>query len=50
MNNGAFGKPMENIENRVAVSSVTDRINALKLAVMPHYNRMTIFNENLVAE
>jgi hypothetical protein len=49
MNNSVFGKTMENIRNRVDVRLVTDKEQAVKLAAKPNFERVKIFNENLVA-
>ena len=49
MNNSVFGKTIENIENRVDIKLVTDRIKAEKLAAKPNYYHRTRFDENLIA-
>ena len=49
MNNSVFGKTMENIENRVDIRLVSDMKEAIKLTAKPNYDRLTIFDENLIA-
>ena len=49
MNNSVFGKTMENIRNRVDVQLVTSEVKASKLTSKPNYDRLTIFDENLIA-
>ena len=49
MNNSVFGKPMENIRNRVDVKLVNNREKAEKLSAKPNFEHLTIFDENLVA-
>ena len=49
MNNSVFGKTMENIEKRVDVRLVTNKKRAVKLASKPHFEKRTIFDENLIA-
>ena len=49
MNNSFFGKTMENIRNRVNVQLVTSEAKASKLTAKPNYDRLTIFDENLIA-
>ena len=49
MNNGVFGKTMENIRKQVDVRLVTDEKKLLKLTSKPTYVSSKIFNENLVA-
>ena len=49
MNNSVFGKTMENIRNRVDVQLVTSEAKASKLTSKPNYDRLTIFDENLIA-
>ena len=48
MNNSVFGKPMEAIENRVDIKLVTEEKEATKLVAKPSYERITIFDENLI--
>lgn len=47
MNNGVFGKTMENIENRVDVRLVMSKNELLKLSALPNYDRCMIFDENV---
>ena len=49
MNNGVFGKTMENIRNRVDIRLVNDRRKAEKLAAKPNFKHLTIFDEDLVS-
>ena len=49
MNNSVFGKTMENIRNRVDVQLVTSEAKASKLTAKSNYDRLTIFDENLIA-
>ena len=49
MNNSVFGKTMENIRNRVDVHLVISEAKASKLTAKPNYDRLTIFDENLIA-
>ena len=49
MNNSVFGKTMENIRNRVDIQLVTSEPKASKLTSKPNYDRLTIFDENLIA-
>ena len=49
MNNGVFGKTMENIRKRVDVRLVTDEKKLLKYSSKPTYVSSKIFNKNLVA-
>ena len=49
MNNAVFGKTIENIRKRQNVVLVDDRKKALKLSSKPNFDRVTIFDENLVA-
>ena len=49
MNNGVFGKTMEDIRNRVDIRLVNDEKVAKKLAAKPNFKHCTIFDENLVA-
>ena len=49
MNNGVFGKTIENIRKRQNVILVDDRKLANKLSSKPNFEGATIFDENLVA-
>ena len=49
MNNSVFGKPLENIRNRVDIRLITSDKIAQKLAAKPNNDRCTIFDENLIA-
>ena len=49
MNNSVFGKTFENIRKRQNVILVDNRNLALKLSSKPNFERVTIFDENLVA-
>ena len=49
MNNSVYGKTIENIRKRQNVTLVDDRKKALKLTTKPNFDRVTIFDENLVA-
>ena len=49
MNSSVFGKTIENIRKRQNVKLVDDRKKALKLSSKPNFDRVTIFDENLVA-
>ena len=49
MNNSVFGKTVENIRKRQSVEIMDDRKLALKLISKPNFDRVTIFNEHLVA-
>ena len=49
MNNSVFGKPMENIRNRVDIKLVNDKKRDEKLSAKPNFNHCNIFSENLVA-
>ena len=49
MNNSVFGKTIENIRKRQNVILVDDRKKALKLITKPNFDRVTIFDEHLVA-
>ena len=49
MNNGVFGKTMENIRKRVDVRLATDENKKLKMATKATFISSEIFNENLVA-
>ena len=47
MNNSVFGKTIENIRKRVDVKLVNDEKKRTKLTSQPHFQRMTIFTEDL---
>ena len=49
MNNSVFGKTIENVRKRQNVILVDNRKLALKLSSKPKFERVTIFDENLVA-
>ena len=49
MNNSVFGKTIENIRKRQNVILVDDRKKAHKLSSKPNFDRVTIFDEHLVA-
>ncbi|XP_072028310.1 uncharacterized protein [Amphiura filiformis] len=49
MINSVFGKTMENIRNRVDIHLVNSRKKAKKLAAKPNFERLTMFDENLIA-
>ena len=49
MNNAVFGKTIENIRKWQNVILVDDRKIAVKLSSKPNFERLTIFDENLVA-
>ena len=49
MNNSVFGKTIENIRKRQNVILVDDRKLAKKLSSKPNFERLTIFDKNLVA-
>ena len=49
MNNSVFGKTIENIRKRQNVVLVDDRKLANKLSSKPNFERITIFDENLIA-
>ena len=49
MNSSVFGKTIENIRKRQNVHIIDDRKLANKLATKPNFDRVTIFDENLVA-
>ena len=49
MNNSVFGKTLENIENHVDIKLVYDEKEAIRLSARPSYDRVTIFDENLIA-
>ena len=49
MNNSVFGKTIENIRKRQNVNVIDNRKMAVKLSSKPNFERLTIFDENLVA-
>ena len=49
MNNSVFGKTIENIRKRQNVFIIDNKKKALKLTCQPNFNRITIFDENLIA-
>ena len=49
MNNSVFGKTIENIRKRQNVKIVDNRKLANKLSSKPNFERVTIFDENLIA-
>ena len=49
MNNSGFGKTIENIRKRQNVVIVDNRKLANKLSSKPNFERVTIFDENLIA-
>ena len=49
MNNSVFGKTIENIKKRQNDILVEDRKLANKLSSKPNFERLTIFDENLIA-
>ena len=49
MNNSPFGKTIENIRKRQNVHILDNRKKADKLTSKPNFERLTIFDENLVA-
>ena len=49
MNNSVFGKTIENIRKRQNVHIIDNRKMADKLLSKPNFERLTIFDENLVA-
>ena len=48
MNNSVFGKTIENIRKRQNVNIIDNRKMAVKLSSKPNFERLTIFDENLV--
>ena len=48
-NNSVFGKTIENIRKRQNVYIIDNRKMAVKLSSKPNFERLTIFDENLVA-
>ena len=49
MNNSVFGKTIENIRKRQNVILVDNKDLAYKLSSKPNFERLTIFDENLIA-
>jgi len=49
MNNSVFGKTLERIENHVDIKLVCAEKEAIKLVSKTNYDRLTIFDENLIA-
>ena len=49
MNNSVFGKTIENIRKRQNIKLVDNRKTALKLSKKPNFERVTIFDKNLIA-
>ena len=49
MNNSVFGKTIENIRKRQNIFLVDNRKTALNLSKRPNFERVTIFDKNLVA-
>ena len=49
INNSVFGKTLENIRNMVDIRLITSVKVVQKLAAKPNYDRVTIFDENLIA-
>ena len=49
MNNSVFGKTIENIRKRQNIKLVDNRKMALKLSKRPNFERVTIFDKNLIA-
>ena len=49
MNNSVFGKTSENIRKRQNVVVVDNKKLANKLSSKPNFERVTIFDENLIA-
>ena len=49
MNNSVFGKTIENIRKRQSIKLVDNRKTALKLSKKPNFERVTIFDKNLIA-
>ena len=49
MNNSVFGKTIENIRKRQNVNIIYNKKMAVKLSSKPNFERLTIFDENLVA-
>ena len=49
MKNSVFGKTIENIRKRQNILLVDDRSKAAKLTTRPNFDRVTIFDSNLIA-
>ena len=49
MNNSVFGKTIENIRKRQSVEIMDDSKKAIKLSSKPNFDRVTIFDEHVVA-
>ena len=49
MNNSVFGKTIENIRKRQNIHLIDNRKKALKLSSLPNFDRITIFDKNLIA-
>ena len=49
MNNAVFGKTMENVRNRVDIKLIHTEKKLKKYTAKPSFQRLKIFNENLVA-
>ena len=49
MNNSVFGKTIENIRKRQNIKIVDNKKLANKLSSKPNFERVTIFDENLIA-
>ncbi|XP_073237698.1 uncharacterized protein [Porites lutea] len=49
MNNSVFGKTIENIRKRQNIVLVDNRTKAKRLVSRPNFERVTIFDENLIA-
>ena len=49
MNNSVFGKTIENIRKRQNIFIVDNRKKAVKLTSRPNFERVTIFDRNLIA-
>ena len=49
MNNSVFGKTIENIRKRQNIILVDNRKKASQLSTRPHFDRVTIFDRNLIA-
>ena len=49
MNNAVFGRTIQNIRKRQNVEIIDNRKKALKFSSKPNFDRVTIFDENLVA-
>ena len=49
MNNSVFGKTIENIRKRQNIILVDNRAKASRLSTKPNFDRVTIFDRNLIA-